>query len=601
MLRRFADLSWRAAAVLDQVKLRRTLPATVANGRIRLSQYVQTRDHTRIALDLYRPTRDGALLEEGLPVVWIFDRYHRADVERGRLRTRLDKEYWLEELIRHGYVVAVADVRGSGASFGVRRALVTAQDRWDAYDITEWLAAQPWSNGRVGMVGKSFMGMTQFLAASAAPPHLAAICPERTLFDLYSFAHPGGVFRHDYAREWGANLTELDCAKPAAPVDDDASGTECALAMDEHLQNVDVETLFADLAFRDSADRSGATPYLDQSPSRHRAAIASSGIPVYQIAGWLDLWPRDALLWHRNLPNPRRLVIGPWAHTHDSGWKLFPDRLRWFDHWLKGAQNGVMGEPAIRYFTVGARRGTEWRSSNAWPLPAEQPTAFYFAGRESCATPGGGGLAPTAPIADDGQDEYRVDYSATSGAGSRWANGYGRELRYPDMSGNDRKALTYTTPPLTEDLELTGHPVISIWLTSTTGDADVFVYLEEVWKSGRSSYITEGVLRASHRPESEPEHDNIGLPFHRSSKREAAQLSPTVPSLLRFDLHPVSRVLRRGCRLRVAITGADLDNASTPVLDPPPVLVVHRNTRHSSHILLPVIPVVPAGRGGARV
>ncbi|MEO6528746.1 MAG: CocE/NonD family hydrolase [Gemmatimonadaceae bacterium] len=597
MLRRLEDLSWRATAVLDRVKLRRTLPATVANGRTRISSYVEMRDQTRIALDLYRPTRDGVLLEVGLPVVWIFDRYHRADVERGRLRTRLDKEYWLEALIRHGYVVAVADVRGSGASFGLRRELVTEQDRWDAYDITEWLAAQPWSNGRVGMVGKSFMGMTQFLAASAAPPHLAAICPERTLFDLYAFAHPGGVFRHDYARAWGAHLTELDRVTPAAPVDDDASGAERARAVEEHAENVDVEALFAALAFRDSVDHSGAMPYVDQSPSRHRAEVAASGIPVYQIAGWLDLWPRDALLWHRNLPNPRRLVIGPWAHTHDSGWKLFPDRLRWFDHWLKGVENGVMREPAIRYFTVGARRGTEWRSSNEWPLSAQRSTPFYFAAKSD------GGLVLTAPIAADGGDEYRVDYSTTSGAGSRWANGYGRELRYPDMSGNDRKALTYTTPPLTEDLELTGHPVVSVWLTSTAGDADVFVYLEEVRRSGHSSYVTEGVLRASHRAEREPEHDNIGLPYHQSCERAVAHLSPTEPSLLRFDLHPVSRVFRRGRRLRVAITGADVDNASTPVLHPPPVLTIHRSVRHPSHISLPVIlsTVAPAGHGDARV
>lgn len=596
LLRRIDDLSWRATAVLDRVRLRRTLPPPVANGHLRVSQYVEMRDHTRIALDLYRPARHGVLLDGHLPVVWIFDRYHRADVERGRLRTRLHKEYWLAALIRHGYVVGVADVRGSGASFGVRRELVTEQDRWDAYDVTEWLAAQPWSNGRVGMVGKSFMGMTQFLAASAAPPHLAAICPERTMFDLYSFAHPGGVFRHDYARNWGAHLSELDRVKPAAPVDDDANGETSARAMESHADNVEVEALFAGLPFRNGVHGAGTTPYLEQTPSRHRAEIAASGIPVYQIAGWQDMWPRDALLWHRNLPNPRRLVIGPWAHTHDCGWKVFPDRLRWFDHWLKGVENGVMREPPVRYFTVGAPRGTEWRSSSTWPLPAERSTAFYLTGRNADATHPGGGLAPGAPPADGGWDAYRVDYSTTSGTGSRWANGYGRELRYPDMSDNDRKALTYTTPPLAGDVELTGHPVVSLWVSASAADVDVFVYLEEVRPSGRSSYVTEGVLRASHRAESEPEFDNLGLPYHRSFDCDVAALSPTEPSLLRFDLHPVSRVIRRGRRLRVAITGADVDNASTPVLDPPPTLTVHRSARCPSHILLPVIPTEDGDR-----
>jgi putative CocE/NonD family hydrolase len=589
--RRFDDLTWRATAVVDRVRLRSRLPAAVATTAVRFSRYVPVRDLTKIAVDVYRPARRHRLLDGPLPVVWTFERYHRARMEHGRVRTRLQTELGLDLLVRHGYVVGVADVRGSGASFGSRDGLVTEQDRWDAYDITEWFAAQPWSNGRVAMFGKSFMALTQYLGASTAPPHLVAICPEKTLFDLYSFAYSGGVFRDDYAREWARNTADLDRARPAAPVDDDVEGHLRAAAIQEHECNQDVYQLFSHLPFQDSTGGADREPvYARQSPSRHRAAIGGSGVAVYQLAGWNDMWPRDALLWHSNLSNPRKLVIGPWAHTHDSGWKLFAERLRWFDYWLKGVPNGVMDDPPIRYYTMGAPRGTEWRTTDQWPLPGARPTSFYFGPPRAGHASAGGSLSETAPSSEEGEDSYTVDYSTTSGMGTRWKNGYGLEFGYPDMAGNDRKALTYTTPPLREDVEVTGHPVLRLWLSANVDDVDVFAYLEEVRRSGYSEYVTEGVLRASHRAEAEAPYDNLGLPYHASRSSDIAVLASSQPVALAFDLHPISRVFRRGRRLRLAITGADADNAATPILDRPPRLSLCRNARFASHLVLPVIP-----------
>jgi uncharacterized protein len=263
---RFQELKFRAVAVMDRVRLWYTLPPAPADGCRRTSQYVTVRDGTRIAIDIHRPTKRGVPLAGPLPVIWSFERYHRARLEKGRLRTRLEGELWLEPFCRRGYVVCVADLRGTGASFGVRRALVMEEDRWDAYDITEWLAAQPWSNGRVGMFGRSFMGMTQYLAASTAPPHLVAIMPEKTLFDLYSFAHTGGVFRDDYARAWGAHVEELDRQRVPVAVDGDADGRLRSEAMADHRENVDIQRLFAALPLRDSAADDGSPT------SAHRAS-----------------------------------------------------------------------------------------------------------------------------------------------------------------------------------------------------------------------------------------------------------------------------------------------------------------------------------------
>ena len=595
--RGFDDLAFRATAVIDRLTLWRQLPSPVADQCLRVSQYVSMRDGTRIAVDLYRPARHGALLDGPLPVVWTLERYHRARVEDGRLRTRLDRELWLEPLCRHGYVICVADVRGSGASFGSRPGLVMEHDRWDAWDITEWLAAQPWSNGRVGMFGRSFMGMTQHLAASTAPPHLVTIVPDKTVFDLYAFAWPGGVFRHDYARHWGANIDALDRTAAAAPVDADTAGAARSQALGEHEANRDIHDFFASLPFRDSTDDDGTSqPYVEQTPSRQLAAIAKSGVAVFQVAGWNDMWPRDALVWHRNLTNPRRLLIGPWAHTQDNGWKLFAERLRWYDYWLKGFENGVMSEAPIRYFTTGAPSGMRWRTATQWPLPAEQPTRFTFLAPASQAAPRAGGLGAVASDDAAGADSFTVDYAATSGSGSRWKNGYGRPFGYPDMSGNDARALTYTTAPLAEDLEITGHPVVSLWISATVPDVDLFVYLEEVRRSGYSEYVSEGVLRASHRATSEPPFDNLGLPWHRGASGDCTSLRGGDVVLLTFDLHPISRVFRRGRRLRVAITGADAENALTPVIDPPPVIRCHRGGTHASHIVLPVIAPSTPGR-----
>lgn len=591
--RLFDDLAFRVLAVADRVVLRWQLPRPVARQCVRSSQYVTVRDGTRLAIDIYRPGSRGTALAGPFPVVWAFERYHRARHDRGRLRTRLDSTQWLRLLARHGYVVAIADVRGGGASFGSRAGLVSDHDRWDAYDITEWLAAQPWSTGRIAMVGTSFMGLMQFFAAATAPPHLVTILPEKTLFDLYAFAYPGGVFRDDYARNWSAHVANLDRDTPAAPVDADPDGVDSAAARAEHA-NIDIHTFFSSLPYRDS--RSGdAQPYDAQSPHRHLAAIAASGVAVHQLAGWHDMWPRDALLWHANLTNPRRLVIGPWAHTHEPRWTFFHERLDWLDRWLKQEPDGADDGASIRYFTIGAPRHRAWRTTRTWPLPHQQPQRWYFDAPRAGA--GDGGLSIAEPPADGGSDTYLVDYSTTSGDGTRWKNGYGKELRYGDLSGNDVKALVYTSRPLPHDVEITGHPVANIWMSTGADDVDVFVYLEEVGANGSSSYITEGVLRASHRAQATPPFENLGLPFHPGNAAALAPLRADEPVHLTFDLHPVSRLVKRGQRIRVAITGADHGNALTPRRDPPPVIRVDRSAARPSHVVLPVIPGADASGG----
>jgi len=583
---------------------------------VRISQYVPVRDGTKLAVDILRPSVAGKPVSEPLPVIWTHARYHRANLNPdGKLMTILNQMPWLEKILRHGYIVAAADIRGSGASFGVSRGAFTPEEATDAYDITEWLAAQPWSSGKIGMFGVSYLAITQYMAASAAPPHLVAIMPDMAMFDLYSFTYPGGVFQDDFISEWSSLVKTLDTKAPAAPVDDDPGSRLLAEALKEHQKNTyAIDTVEGD-SFRDSVTPgTDIQPYVDWSPHDYLKGIKEAGsrIAIYHVAGWFDMWPRDALTWFANLPNPQKIILLPWSHSHDfaKGWRettgpllgfdlrfdIAAEQLRWYDYWLKGIDNGIMGEPPICYLTTGAPEAEAMRYARGWPLPEEKPTRFYFqAGLSgSVKSANDGLLTQAAPKANSGQDEYVVDYTTNTGTSTRWNNGRGGDFRYPDMAGNDAKGLTYTSAPLKSAVEVTGHPVVHLWVSSSAKDGDFFAYLEEVDETGYSHYISEGVLRASHRKLALPPFNYMGLPYHRSFEEDIEPLEVGLPEELVFDLHPTSNIFDAGHRIRLTITCADQPNFQTPELSPAPTVSVYRNKQFSSYVQLPIIP-----KGGA--
>jgi putative CocE/NonD family hydrolase len=165
---------------------------------VRTSQYVRVRDGTQLAVDIIRPAINGAAVEDRLPVLLTYERYHRARMSPdGNLLTQVELWPFAKTWLNHGYVVVAADMRGTGASFGTRPGEFLDSDSTDAYDVIEWISSQPWSDGSVGMYGLSYPGMTQWMAAGAAPLALKAIVPAMTMFDLYSFTYPGGVFLYN--------------------------------------------------------------------------------------------------------------------------------------------------------------------------------------------------------------------------------------------------------------------------------------------------------------------------------------------------------------------------------------------------------------------
>ena len=574
---------------------------------VRISQYVPVRDGTKLAVDIFRPRQDGKPVSEPLPLIWTHNRYHRARfTDEGKLVTILDMNGWLQTIIKHGYIVASVDVRGGGASYGTRTGTFTPAEAQDAYDITEWFAAQPWCDGNIGMYGGSYLGITQYTAAGTAPPHLKAIMPQVSMFDLYSFVYPGGVFQDDFIVAWSDLVNQLDNEMPLPAVDEDTQQKMLMEARQEHRGNRYAADFALVSPYRNSPlEEIQVMPYLLWSPHDSLKGINESDVAVYHVAGWFDLWSRDMLTWFNNIENPQKIIITPWSHSPGEGWRetvrpltgfdvefnLGAERLRWYDYWLKGIDNGVMDEPPIYYFTMGAPEGEAWRTATRWPLPEAKPTLFYFhdGPSGSIGSSNDGILNTEAPANESGQVEYAVDYTTTTGHSTRWYNGLGVDFRYPDMSPNDRKALTYTTPPLEQDTEVTGHPVVTLWLLSTAEDGDFFVYLEEVDEDGYSHYITEGVLRASHRKVSEPPFKYMGLPFHRSFKEDIAPLPAKKPVQLVFDLHPTSNIFDAGHRIRVTIACADQSNFQTPELSPPPQITIYQNSNHASSISLPVV------------
>ena len=159
---------------------------------VKTSQYLEMRDGVKLAIDVVRPAVNGEPVDERFPVIWTHSRYHRS------LRnSSVDPQPVLQRLVRHGYVYAAVGVRGSGASYGRYEGLFSPNETRDAYEIIDWLANQPWSDGNVGMYGGSYLGITQYMAASQQHPALKAIFPNVAVFDMYDLLYPGGVYRDD--------------------------------------------------------------------------------------------------------------------------------------------------------------------------------------------------------------------------------------------------------------------------------------------------------------------------------------------------------------------------------------------------------------------
>ncbi len=549
------------------------------------SQYVTMRDGTRIAVDVHVPVAEPG---KKFPGILVMTPYHRASVVNGKVEDRMNapnSEY--REILSHGYAFVIADVRGCGASFGTRYTIFEPEEVKDGSDLIDWMVQQPWCDGNIGMVGQSYHGIIQFLNASNKNPHLKCIIPRYALIDLYSFVRPNGILDQKFVEIYfqGQRYLDMNETVPAAgiypskPVDEDKDGSLLRAATAEHAGNYNMIALSSQGVYRDSSIISNNVQltYALSSPSTYLKQIEESGVAIYNVGGWFDAYARDTVTYHATLSNKSKLLIGPYDHTEKFD-DMALEEVRFFDKYLKGIDNGIDTEPPIYYYVMGK---DEWRFANQWPLPEQVLTPYYFGEGRTLST--------TKPGVAGAFDSYRVDYTTQSSANTRWKAMAGIPSAYPDRSAEDAKCLTYTTPPLEKDLEVTGHPVLHLFVSSTATDGDFFVYLEDIDENGFVSYVTEGMLRASNRKLS-PRPWKPDLPFCACNSTDVSRLVPGQVVELVIDLYPTSIAFLKGHRLRVSLAGADKGNFGTPVLSPPPTWKVYRNNVYASYIELPVIP-----------
>lgn len=563
------------------------------------SQYVEMRDGIKLAVDVVRPSLDGETpAEDRFPVVWTHSRYHRNQSAMNPLaKSLVDGRPDLQRLVQHGYVVVSVGVRGSGASFGRFEGLFSPNETGDAYEIIEWISTQPWSNGNVGMFGESYLGMTQYMAASRNHPALKAIFPDVAGFDLYDVLYPGGVFRKDMISHWDQLTEMLDNELTAAKVATDMDGNLLQSAIAGHEDNWQVLKEYIKAPHRDtvSVEHSWST----HNPSAVLVAINEAGVPAYHWNGFLDIFVTDSVLWFSNYEGPQKMGIGPWPHSTMHDRRFLAERFqlkgveqhRWFDYWLKGIDNGIMDEPPINYAALDTEDQWDWKTAHQWPPASSTSKAFYFAGGSSGSIDSvNDGLLQLDPPAEEcPADEYAIDLTTTTGSSSRWDNAVGQgPLLYGDLSENDCKSLTYTTETLESDVTITGHPVVTLYVRSTIEDCDFYVLLEEVDTDRVSHYVTEGVLRASRRVESPAPWNNLGLPYQRCYESDFAPLPPEEIVELRMDLHAMSTVFNAGHRIRLSIMCADKDNTTPMESSADGTIYLHHDAEHQSRVELPV-------------
>jgi hypothetical protein len=641
----------------------------------RSSIYVPVRDGTKIALDIYRPTVNGKPVSGRLPAVFEFTRYWRAKhLPDGRIRTPYfgylapgqsvaalpTAPNWAVNLVQHGYVLVVGDNRGTGSSFGKNPGVLTRTEATDTHDLIEWIAAQPWSTGKVGMVGTSYTGSNQITGLTEPAPHLVAIFPAVANFELYKIAVNAGVFRKGGILSMYNTLVALGTAKQEdaplpPPVDADPKNEMRDKARSEQgegsfsgytafLNSPALDHVAAELGLNSVQDRirvlasnSALIPEIASRPDLQRELMKSGyyrnetdsfdfsapggeksispassfdrinrpNVPAYIWSGWRDLYPGDAFLFFANITSPRKLTVGPWAHYPDNKRGDLREEeairlraietLRWFDYWLKGIDNGIMKEPRINYAVVESRYKWDWQSTNDWPLHQAQSRAMYFQdGRaDSVRSENDGLLSDMAPTVAEASDSFYVDYTATTGTKTRFHDTTGGgPLFYPDLAENDAKGLTYTTAPLKQDLVVAGHPIVTLFATSTAPDGEFDAYLEDVDQFGFSTFLADGYMRALNRTTGKPFYDNLGLPWPTDARTDAEGLPALSAGIakIEFDLSPIGARFKAGHRLRLTIQGADADSTLTFPVVPPPKVTIERNPLYPSRITLPVLP-----------
>jgi hypothetical protein len=591
---------------------------------------VPMRDGVRLATDIYRPTVEGKVTDARLPLL-----LHRtAYGKTGERLVEIAKFF-----ARNGYVVALQDDRGTYDSEGVQYKYI-GMGR-DGYDAVEWLARLPYTDGQVGMWGTSYAAHTQATAAILNPPHLKTLV-----------LNQGGVengwnhkIRNHGAFELAQQVGWAFAQLAAQNNDPTAKALVASEAPADWIGALSGRRGFTPLAIApnfeeyiyDMMTRADYDAYWKQPDvnwSEHYRE--TSDIPMMHITGWYDSYAGGTIANYLALSQAKKsrmkLLVGPWLHARNTqsfagdvefgAEAAIPDfhegmHLRWFDHYLKGHDNGVAQEPPAQIFVMGTSDGQKdrngrlshggyWRTVPSWPLPETRFTNYYFHP--------GGGLERSAPTGDAPPTVYTYDprdpvptiggaFSSTAGLAapgafdqrerpfdSRKTSGFlGSKPPYLPLSARP-DVVVFQTRPLEEDLEVIGPIVVKLFASSTAVDTDFTVKLIDVYPPskdfprGFEMNLTDGIIRAR----------------YRNSPERPTLLKPGEIAEFQIEPFPTANVFKKGHRIRIDLSSSNFPrfdvnpNTGEPVGTSRRFLVADNSIFHSasrpSHVVLPIVP-----------
>jgi len=559
---------------------------------------IAMRDGAELATDIYRPAAAGSY-----PVVLLRLPYNK------EIPMLLFLSGDILRVAQAGYVVLVQDCRGTFQSGGEFNPFF--QERDDGFDTIAWAAAQPWSNGNVGMMGASYYGATQWLAATSSAPALKALAPFIT-GDQYhdNWTYQGGAFQLGFILQWAAGTLAIgEVARRlglgAATGADFGAAVASADTVDQrywHLPLTDLPELH-DLApyVQDWIAHPDYDDYWRAIAPRENYPAVSA--PALNIGGWYDLFLGGTLRNYTAMKQrlPQKLVIGPWVHgynggvypernfglmAHDAIADVTADQIRWFDRWLKGEPNGAESDRPVKLFIMGP---DVWREEDDWPLPDTKWQNFYLRSDGRAGT-SGGELSTAAPGNEpaDRFDYDPADPVVTCGGATFLpglyiaANAGPRDQRSLETRDD---VLCYTSDVLPRDTEVTGPVVLKLYVRSSALDTDFTGKLVDVYPDGRAMLVTDGILRARYR-------NGLDTP------------EPMVPgeiTAIEIDLVATATVFRSGHRIRLEVSSSNFPrfdrNTNTGGIiaaeTEADFVIAHNevlhDAAHPSHLVLPVI------------
>ncbi|KAA3607263.1 MAG: CocE/NonD family hydrolase [Planctomycetota bacterium] len=582
-------------ALLVEPEVDGTVSAPEFTVRRRASMNVEMRDGIALSTDLYLPESDTPV-----PAILIRTPYKKEMLEvEGRFYAR------------RGYAVAIQDVRGRFASGGEWKPFI--QEGPDGYDTVEWLAAQDFCNGRVGMLGGSYLGVAQWQAARQRPPHLVTIVPNVSPPDpFYNIPYEYGTF-FLLASLWWAEIVDTDATADLSGASFAAIGEKDYLELLKTLPVIDLDKSvlgYENAFWRQWIQHQTQDEYWDG--GAFLEYLEEVRLPVFHQSGWFDgdgIGSKLNYLAMRRHGHPhQKLILGPWGHTdkatrflggEDFGEQALVDLpreyLRWFDYWLKGRENGVLEEPLVHLFVMGSN---EWLYGDQYPLAETQFETWYFDNvRNEGASNGKGGiLSRQKPSQISLPDIYRYDPGdptpvpemlkakhVAEEIRQAWIDAE-EEQRHALVMDHREDVLVYTSPPLQDDLTLAGPLSAVLYASSSAVDTDWFVSLNRVDAEGGIHPLGIGKLRAR----------------YRNSIHETELLEPGRVYAFTLDLWQIGIQLKAGERLRVEVTSAyfpafsrNLNTGGNNEMETQfetASQVIYHDAARPSHIILPVIP-----------